>query len=79
MIVVLFHLEGGMSLELEVQDDSIRLRPQQTAVEPAKLVRNKRGRLIIAGGPDLKDDDIIQAIRAERAEREVSIAAFRDK
>lgn len=74
----LFKLEGPASLELEVQDDSIRLRPQSPVTQVARLVRNQRGRLVIAGGPALDDDTIVQALKADRADRDDKILRFRD-
>jgi bifunctional DNA-binding transcriptional regulator/antitoxin component of YhaV-PrlF toxin-antitoxin module len=65
----LLRLEGAVALDLDVENDSIRLRPRQPAAEPARLVRNKRGRLVIADGPVLTDDVIVEAIKAGRDER----------
>lgn len=74
----LFHLEGETRLELEVQTDGIRLRPQRTAPAAPRLVRNQRGRLVIADGPALDENSVVQAIKADREERDEHILAFRD-
>ncbi len=74
----LLKLVGPASLELEVQDDSIRLRPQAPVTESARLVRNQRGRLVIAGGPELDNDAVVQAIKADRGDRDEGMLAFRD-
>ncbi len=64
------HLREGDQLDVEIDGDSIRLRPLPD--EGVKLVR-QGGLLVATGFP--KNVDIVAAIRADRDERDEKLAA----
>ena len=63
------HLREGDQLDVEIDGDSIRIRPQPD--EGVKLVQ-KRGLLVATGFP--RGVDIVAAIKADREERETVLA-----
>ena len=65
------HLREGDQLDVEIDGDSIRLRPLPD--EGVKLVR-KGGLLVATGFP--KTADIVAAIGADRDERDGKLAAL---
>ena len=66
------HLNEGAVVEVDVAADRILVKP----AVPERQVRlvEKNGRLVFEGGPPLTDDDVIRAIKADREERDATIA-----
>jgi hypothetical protein len=54
-----------MSVEVEETSDGLIVRPLVRS-DPARLVRNEYGQLVIASGLPITDEEVIAAIAAER-------------
>jgi AbrB family looped-hinge helix DNA binding protein len=63
------HLNAGSRLEVELDGDSVRLRP---SAEGAGVVVSKDGRLLISTGAD--EFDAVAAVRADREGRDEKLA-----
>lgn len=68
-----FKMKGPARLELEMDNDTITLRPEQAPEEddvPLARVEMRNGHMVIVGPAPLSDEQIIRAIREDRDERD---------
>jgi len=72
-VLALFGIQGATQVEVDVQDDGIKLRFDSAvpAGQPRPVVgiENRDGWPVIAGTPYLSDEAVVRAIKADRDER----------
>ncbi|MBK8038448.1 MAG: AbrB/MazE/SpoVT family DNA-binding domain-containing protein [Verrucomicrobiaceae bacterium] len=73
---VMFGLAGGQRIELDVQDDGVKLRFEHPAAAEAPLgrIETRHGRRVIVPPVAVTSQDIVKAIKADRNERTDKIA-----
>ncbi len=71
-----FKMKGPARLELEMDNDSITLRPEPGWVDdvPVARVEYRNGFPVIVGAPPVTSEQIVAAIKADRDERDEHLA-----
>ena len=78
-VLAMFGIKGARQIEIDVQDDGVKLRLAPCAAEdddvPVARVEYRDGFPVIVGTTRLTDEDVVRAIKAERDDRDAKLAS----
>jgi bifunctional DNA-binding transcriptional regulator/antitoxin component of YhaV-PrlF toxin-antitoxin module len=76
-VLTMFGITGSQQIEIDVQDDGVKLRlghPAHTQESPLARVEIRNGRSVIVPPLPVSSHDIVKAIKADRDERTDTLA-----